>query len=284
LKTLKKDTVLLERIETEYNQIFVYSYKSYVKMKFRRYGRGKEYSESVINRNNPFELCNFYYKLISSLGIVYARNPKDLLMIGLGGGVFTGYLKRHMLDEINITCVEIDPGVIAAAKKYFSVTDSPNYKLIAEDGRVFLSRNTSRFDIIIVDAYLGGFVPFHLTTQEFYQLIKKRLNPGGCAVFNFKPWSKLYDSNIVTLRSIFKDVVSFDDGRITVAYTTPISDEELKERAQVLQKRFNFYYDLQEIIKTPKYNIFDATAKILTDDFAPANFLNAIKRYNARSK
>ena len=54
----------------------------------------------------------------------------------------------------------------------------------AGDGRVFLNRNSERYDLILLDAYRGGYVPFHLLTREFYALVKQRLAPGGAVAFN----------------------------------------------------------------------------------------------------
>src|SRR5262249_15758791 len=68
---------------------------------------------------------------------------------------------------------------------------------------VFLNRNSELYDLILLDAYRGGYVPFHLLTREFYTLVKQRLTPGGAAAFNVHDGSKLYASTVKTLGEVF---------------------------------------------------------------------------------
>ena len=88
------------------------------------------------------------------------------------------------MPESSITTVEIDPGVITAAKTYFGIRETPRMRYRDGDARVFLNRNPSGYDLILVDAYRGGYVPVHLLTREFYTLLKQRLAPGGAVAFN----------------------------------------------------------------------------------------------------
>ena len=60
-------------------------------------------------------------------------------MLGLGGGSISTYLGRFMPDAA-ITTVEIDPGVITAAKTYFGLRETERMRYLAGDGRVFLNR------------------------------------------------------------------------------------------------------------------------------------------------
>ena len=82
--------------------------------------------------------------------------------------------------------------MIDVAKKYFAMRETERVRYIAADGRVFLNRNKERYDLILLDAYRGGYVPFHLLTKEFYTLVKDRLTPGGAVAFNVHDGTKLY--------------------------------------------------------------------------------------------
>ena len=140
-------------------------------------------------------------------------------MIGLGGGSISSYLGRFMPDA-TIDTVEIDPGVITAAKKYFGMNETPRVRYLEGDGRVFLNRRKETYDLILVDAFHGGYVPFHLLTREFYTLVKQRLAPGGAAAFNVHDGTKLYASTLLTLRAVFPGVHLYPSGEgeiITVA-------------------------------------------------------------------
>src|ERR1041385_844985 len=148
-------------------------------------------------------------------------------MIGLGGGSISSYLGRY-LPEAQIDTVEVDPGVIGAAKKYFGVKETPRVRYVEGDGRVFLNRNPATYDVILVDAFHGGYVPFHLLTKEFYTLVKQRLAPGGAAAFNVHDNTKLFASTPLRLRSVFASV-HLSPTRlgetIVVATTDPAPDD-----------------------------------------------------------
>ena len=133
-------------------------------------------------------------------------------MIGLGGGSISSYLGRYMPDAA-IDTVEIDPGVIKAAKKYFGMIETPRVRYHEGDGRVFLNRRKDTYDLILVDAFHGGYVPFHLLTKEFYTLVKQQLAPGGAAAFNVHDGTKLYASTLLTLRAVFAGVHLYPSGR-----------------------------------------------------------------------
>ncbi len=272
--------VLLENNETPYNNVFIYRQGDMILMRFKRLG--KDFGESVIYPDNPLELAFPHYKLMPA-GLFYVDEPDNLLMIGLGGGTTSRYLHHHM-PSLQINAVELDPGVIETAGKYFGTVEDSTYSITATDGRIFLIRNRTLFDIIVVDAYRGGYIPFHLTTQEFYRLLKSRLKNGGCMVANLNGSSRLFDSSIRTIGSVF-DVVdtytSTGHNVIAVCYMgTRRNDEELTVRSTSLQEKFDFHHNVEEIVAHRYIANVDPNAMVLTDDFSPANYLNAIGRHN----
>ena len=103
--------------------------------------------------------------------------------------------------------------------------------MYAEDGRVFLNRTLDRYDIIGMDAYKQPYIPFHLTTREFFQSVNDRLNPNGVAVVNAgKPGSdyRLVHTLASTMRSVFPqvfilDVPSFGNS-IIIGVRQPVGD------------------------------------------------------------
>jgi len=211
-----------------------------------------------------------------------------LLMSGPGGGWTSGYLGRHM-PETSIDTVEIDPGVITAAKKYFGMKETPRVRYLEGDGRVFLNRNKEPYDLILVDAFHGGYVPFHLLTKEFYALLKQRLAPGGAAVFNVHDGTKLYSSTMLTLRAVFPSVHLYPSGQgelITVVTAEPAPDEAtLTSRATALQDKFGFRFALPTLFARRTDRPPDATqqGELLTDDFAPVNLYDTIGEKKRRN-
>jgi len=80
--------------------------------------------------------------------------------------------------------VEVDPDVIDVAQRYFSVQPSPRLAIINEDARIYLTRTEKLYDLIVLDAYAKTYVPFHLMTTEFMQILHSRLTPRGVVVSN----------------------------------------------------------------------------------------------------
>ncbi len=111
-------------------------------------------------------------------------------------------------------------------------------RAVVADGRSFLMRDNDRWDIILIDAYRGPFVPFHLLTKEFYTLVKSRLAPGGVVVQNIEPSTMLFDSATATLNSVFPSVDLYDGGGnvVAVGYDGPsMRQSDLVARATAMQ-------------------------------------------------
>src|ERR1700741_5346997 len=155
------------------------------------------------------------------------------------------------MPEAAITTVEVDPAVIAAPKTYFGLRETERMRYRAGDGRVFLTRDSELYDLILLDAYRGGYVPFHLLTREFYGFVKRRLSPGGAAAFNVHDGSKLYASTVMTLGEVFAALDLYPTGRgevIAVATATPVDAQTLEGRAAALQKQHGFRFPLPGLL------------------------------------
>lgn len=274
---LKKPDGQLTRVETEYNDIFIHKRRNEITMSFQL--KGWNYTESVTNLRDPDDLPVAYTRFMT-LPVIYPPEPKSILMIGLGGGSISTYIGRAM-PNVQIDTVEIDPGVITAARNYFGIVDSDRVKYFDADGRVYLNRSKKKYDLILVDAFHGGFVPFHLLTKEFYQLLKNRLNPGGAAAFNVHDGSKLYASTVLTLGEVFKRVDLYPSGEgevVTVATDAEPSFDALAQRSTAMQEQFKFRYALPAMVARRITDVKSQTARgeIITDDFAPVDLYGAM--------
>ena len=178
----------------------------------------KIYTESVYNKLDDRDLPVRYTRLMT-VSLMYAGKISSILEIGFGGGRTAWYLHRF-LPNVPITSVELDPVVIELAHKYFGINDEPNFRVVTQDGRVFLSNSKARYDIILIDAYRGPFVPFHLLTKEFYQIVKDHLAEGGVVAQNVEPSTMLFDSAVNTIHSVFPqvDLYPADGNVVTIAY------------------------------------------------------------------
>jgi len=275
---LAKNDGQLAHIETEYNDVFISKRGAILTMSFQL--KGWDYTESATDLKDPDDL-RIRYTQVMSIGLVYPRELKTILMLGLGGGTIATYIGRSMPDP-RIDTVELDPGVINAAKQYFGIRESERVRYLEGDGRVYLNRNKARHDLILVDAYHGGYVPFHLLTKEFYALLKERLTPGGAVAFNVHEGTKLFISTLHTLRSVFETVDLYRTGEgemivVAMAQTRP-EQQTLTQRAAELQDTFKFRFALPALLALRVEEVDPANAELLTDDFAPVNLYDEIGR------
>jgi len=276
----------LAHIESEYNDIYINKRRNELTMSFQL--KGWHYTESVADLRNPDRLVLRYSQLMS-IATIYPEEPKKILMLGLGGGSISTYLGRFLPDA-EIDTVEIDRRVIEAAKQYFGLRETKRVRYLDGDGRVFLNRNKALYDLILLDAYRGGFVPFHLLTREFYELVKQRLTPGGAVASNIHDGTKLYHSTVRTLGEVFPGVDLYPSGEgevIAVATKRVLPGKEgLASRAAALQEHYNFLHSLPLLLKRRMEDASSpaTTGELITDDFAPVNLYDTIGRQAPRRK
>jgi len=272
----------IAHLETVYNDIFITKRRRQLVMSFQI--KGWDYTESVIDLADPDDLPLPYAQTMT-VAVIYPQTVRNILMLGLGGGSISTYLARF-LPEASVTTVEVDPGVIGAAKTYFGLRDSERMRFHAGDGRVFLNRTAETYDLILVDAYRGGYVPFHLLTREFYSLVKERLAPGGAAVFNVHEGTKLYASTVMTLKQVFPALDLYPTGIgevIAVGSAAALSAEMRERNAAALQARYGFRFQLPQILRRRSDPSASAPGvAIITDDFAPADVYDVLGRQSRR--
>jgi spermidine synthase len=273
---------LLEKRESLYNNIFIFGDANNVSMTF---GRNKRYyTESSMKLSDPGALIVEYSRYMT-VGIAYPPKIERVVEIGLGGGRTISYLSEA-LPEASFLAVELDKDVVDLAKKYFRFKETANLRSVVSDGRAFLMRTNERWDVIMIDAYRGPFVPFHLLTKEFYALVKSRLAPGGVVVQNIEPSTMLFDSATATLNSVFPSVDFYDgvENVIAVGYDGPsLKQSELLDRAAKAQQRYKLRYDLSAML-AKRSILRKPTGKVMSDDFAPVETLRAIDQHNEKWK
>jgi spermidine synthase len=277
----------LAHVETVYNDIFVVKNANQLTMEFQ--WKGWHFNESKVNLADVDDLPMLYDRTMS-IAAIFPQDIKRVLVIGLGAGSVPLYLSRFLPDA-TIDNVEVDSGVIDVSKKYFGLRETKTFHLIESDGRVFLNRHAEPYDLIFIDAFTGSYIPFHLMTKEFYQLVHNRLAPHGVAVFNFIPTEGLFESNVRTVRQAFDNLDFFNSGDrelsnsnvIVLGRLDPSSDAETLERASAAQTRYKFRFDVLKLVTERRMPAPKALkGDVLTDDFAAADVLGAHGRQNRR--
>ena len=242
----------IAHLETVYNDIFVTKEANLLKLSFQ--WKGWHFYQSQTNLADPDDLPMPYSRTIS-IAAIFPQDIKRVLVLGLGAGSIPVYLQRFLPDA-TIDAVELDPGVIDVAKKYFGLRETGKFRLIPGDARMFLNRHTEPYDLIFVDAFTGSYIPFHLMTKEFYQLVRNRLSPHGVAAFNFLPTAEVFESNLRTVKLVFDNLDFFNSGERQLDTTNvilfgrldPLSEAETLQRAVAAQARYKFRFDVSQLV------------------------------------
>jgi spermidine synthase len=109
--------------------------------------------------------------------------PRRVAMLGFAGGTVARAYARYFPDA-RIDGVEIDSELFDIGRRYFGLRPRPQLHEYGEDARPFLRRIDARYDVIYLDTYRQPYIPFYLSTREFFELARARLAPGGVVVVN----------------------------------------------------------------------------------------------------
>ena len=137
---------------------------------------------SSMNPNKPLDLVIDYTEFFH-LGMLF--NPSASNVLFVGGGGFTGPKNFLALyPDTKVDVIEIDPGVVEAARTYFDLQDDPRMNIFVDDARKHLSTFDKKYDVVVLDAYAANYVPYHLMTDEFFEILEERMESDGVVVSN----------------------------------------------------------------------------------------------------
>jgi spermidine synthase len=127
-------------------------------------------------------LMGGYWDSMLVLSFGGETQPRKIVNLGSAAGTVARGL-THYFPDVEVDAVEIDPDVTEVGKELFD-HGGPNITTHAADARPWLHAQTETFDSILVDAYRQPYIPFYLTTREFFDLARDRLAPGGTISVN----------------------------------------------------------------------------------------------------
>ena len=110
------------------------------------------------------------------------RPPQRVAILGNAAGTLARSL-GHFFPKAKVDGVELDPKLTELGHRYFDM-HNPNLEIFHEDARPWLHRIQRRYDVIVMDAYQPEYIPFYLTTEEFFDLARDRLTPNGSLIVN----------------------------------------------------------------------------------------------------
>lgn len=165
------------------------------------------YSSMLNDEGKKFKYIEFAEKQTIDPTLSDNKPPRDILVVGAGGFTFGSHDLKN-----NYIYVDIDSDLKDIAEKHIlQAPIAKNKQFIPRDVRAFLRSTDKKFDVIYLDAYLGGTsVPEHLVTQEFFMEVKNKLKDNGIMAANFiasPNFNSVFSRNLdSTLRSVFPNL------------------------------------------------------------------------------
>ena len=235
--------------------------------------------QSCIDTRHPNRMVMRYPQMMLAALFVNPA-PQSVLIVGLGGGTLPRAL-RQVLPTVRIDVVEIDPAVVRVANRYFDFKPSDLTRVIESDGRVYVKRaqrTGQRYDLIMLDAFDHEYIPEHLLTREFLQEVKSLLTPQGVLAANTFSSSRLYEHESATYEAVFGKFFNLKrDNRVIIARLDPLPDDaRLRTTSEQFASVFErFGFRATEVLPLfTQARDWDPGARILTDQYSPANLLN----------
>jgi spermidine synthase len=203
-----------------------------------------------------------------------SHQPRRVAILGNAAGT-TARAYGHFFPGVGIDAVEIDPKLEEIGDRYFGLGSVPNLDVHAEDARPWLRRSGGGFDVIVIDAYRQPYIPFYLTTREFFELVRARLAPGGIAIVNVGHPEGNDDLERVighTMAAVFRDVLRdpIEEQNTLVAGTdAEASADRIRAVAPLLPTELTSLAERQAERVGPRL----PGGSIYTDDRAPVEWL-----------
>lgn len=122
------------------------------------------------------------------------RDISSALILGFGAGSVASILCDEYKKDLHLAGVEKDPVVIDLAKKYFHIDRYKDLSLHMEDAGDFVENCDKKFDLVVVDVFVGIDVPEKFREERFLAGLGRLLSPGGISFFNVV----VYDEKVRT--------------------------------------------------------------------------------------
>ncbi|MDP2646109.1 MAG: fused MFS/spermidine synthase [Desulfobacterales bacterium] len=216
-------------------------------------------------------------------GLLLNPAPRRMLIIGLGGGVIPRMMHGYF-PKARIDVVEIDQEIVKVARNFFFFQPDERMRVHVADGRMFVQQQAARepapaYDMVILDAFNAEYVPFHLVTREFLQLVAAILHPNGVVVANIFATSHIFNEEINTFRAVYGRCHVFsgknETNTIAVSPGPDVPDlqpDTAMRRAHLLQEEHGFSFNLNTVARQFESGFRPRKAEqILTDADGPTH-------------
>lgn len=243
--------------------------------------RRDQRNQSCIDTEQPRQMV-FGYTRMMMTSLLLNPSPERILVVGLGGGTLPMAL-AELYPEARIDAVEIDPAVVRVARRYFGFDPGETITVHEQDARVFTKRARLRgrsWDLIMLDAYNGEYIPEHLMTREYLDETRDILAPDGVLAANTFAVSQLYHNESRTYQAVFGEFFNLKapDSANRIIITTrgplPPASSLLKTAGELSRPLARYGIRLGDYLgRLSTERDWDPEARVLTDQYAPVNLL-----------
>ena len=257
-----------------------------------QFGRYRTETMDGIHQASNTSNLAFVHHRIGQLPMAIHPNPRDALVVGLGGGATAGAIGLH--KGVHVDVVELSPAVVHAAsffsKVNYEVLTRPNVNLRVDDGRNHLLLTRWKYDVITADIIL----PIHagstnVYSREYFQAQRNALNDGGLVAQWIDGTEAEYKIITRTFLSVFPHATLWAEGSVLIGSTKPLrmsrGDFEWKltipERAQGFRDiNVTKFEDLTNLYTAGPNELADyvGDGPLLTDDRPLAEYFLSLPR------
>jgi spermidine synthase len=221
-RPIKNTAGMIYEVESPYNYIQVLEQDGFRMLRLNE-GQGVHsmWHPSDLDYHGPWE--QFLAAPFFNTAPFEPNQVKSMAIVGLAAGTIARQATA-VYGSIPIDGFEIDPKIISVGKNYFDMNE-PNLNAIAEDGRWGLEHSRKVYNVIGIDAYRPPYIPWHLTTVEFFQVVHDHLAADGVLVVNVgrSPTDRrLIDGLVGTIHLVFPSIYVMDvpDSFNSIIYAT----------------------------------------------------------------
>ena len=190
-----------------------------------QFGRFRMETMDGIHQASDTSSLAFVHQRIGQLPMAIHPNPRDALVVGLGGGATAGAIGLH--KGVHVDVVELSPAVVRAAAFFsrinYEVLTRPNVNLSVDDGRNHLLLTRWKYDVITADIIL----PIHagstnVYSREYFQAQRNALNDGGLVAQWIDGTEAEYKLIMRTFLSVFPHATLWAEGSVLIGSMKPL--------------------------------------------------------------
>jgi len=133
--------------------------------------------QSSMRVDDPNALAFGYTRAMMGF-LLFQPAPRDILIVGLGGGSLSKYC-YHELPECTVTTVELSAAVIGLRDEFAIPSDNERFRVVHADASLYMRNQCETADVILLDGFDPYGLPDALTSQVFYDACFRALRPGG---------------------------------------------------------------------------------------------------------